>query len=86
MSVHNINLFSKWTFNNKKPPSAAKIAKRAKKGNSYKPKVLFNLSRDCPQIKSTIQGVKELVTYFKHSSLNSQITARSLFFPLNSYM
>lgn len=72
-----------------------KIDKRKKSGNPYPPEKLFNLTRDCPTIAATIKGVKELVTHFKNSTLNSRLTNtlkqevctrfNSLLFVLSSY-
>lgn len=92
---HNINLFCEWSFSDKKPIDPEKIAKRQKSGNPYLPEKLFNLKRDCPQIADTIKGVKEVVTHFKQSHLNSKLTNtlkqevctrfNSLLFVLSSY-
>lgn len=92
---HKINLFCEWTFSDKKPIDPEKIKKRAENGKPYHQKRLFNLPRDCPQIDSTIKGVKELVTYFKQSHMNSKLSTtlkqevptrfNSLLFVLSSY-
>lgn len=92
---HKINLCCEWTFSDKTPIAPEKIKKRASKGNPYHPKVLFNLTRDCPSIASTIKGVKELVTHFRKSHLNSKLSTtlkqevctrfNSLLFLLESY-
>lgn len=92
---HNLNLFCEWTFSDKKPIDPEKIKKRQEKGNPYHPKRLFNLSRDCPEISATIKGIKDLVTHFKQTHLNSKLTKTlkqevptrfmSLLFLLESY-
>lgn len=92
---HNINLLCEWTSSEKKPIDPEKIKKREEKGNPYHPKRLFNLSRDCPKIAATIKGIKDLVTNFKQSHLNSKLTKTlkqevptrfiSLLFLLESY-
>lgn len=35
---------------------------------------LFKLSEECPQVKASLTGVKELVTYLKQSHLNGQLS------------
>lgn len=93
---HKINLCGHWTFNEKPIPTAADIAKKEAKGKSVKPKRLFNLTKNCPLIKSSINGVKDLAKYFKQTKLNSQLSVtlkqevctrfNSIFFPLQSYL
>lgn len=92
---HRINTCNEWTFNEKPIPTAEAIEKKALKGKSVPPKKLFNLQTQCPQIRSTIVGVKDLVAHFKRTNLNSQLEHKlqqevptrfnSLFFPLKSY-
>lgn len=92
---HKINTCNEWTFNEKPIPDAETIAKKASKGKPVPPKKLFNLQTQCLLIRSTITGVKELVTHFKRTNLNSQLENKlqqevptrfnSLYFPLNSY-
>lgn len=48
-----------------------KLKKKANIGVIFPPKKFFNLSQSCPKIKATMEGVKELVTYFKQTHLNS---------------
>ncbi len=91
---HNINLFCEWTFNDKKI-APEKMEKRLKSNNPYAPEKLFNLTRDCPEISATIKGVKEVVTHFKQTHLNSRLTTtlkqevctrfNSILFVLSSY-
>lgn len=91
---HNINLFVEWTFSDKKIIEP-QIKQRKQKSNPYHPKRLFNLSRDCPRIAATIKSVRDLVTYFKQTHLNTKLTKtlkqeistrfNSLLFVLSSY-
>lgn len=72
---HKLNLFLKWTFNEKKIPSKEKVDKRiAKKKPPFNPKKFFNFSKECPEMFKCTEGVRHLVTYFKQSNLNSQLT------------
>lgn len=71
---HKLNLFVSWMLNERKLPTDEKILKRAEKGNPYPPKKLFNLKTHCPRIFATLTGVKSVVTYFKQSCLNAQLS------------
>lgn len=71
---HKLNLFMEWTFNNKKLPTAEEIAGKMAKGKPIKPKKLFKLSDDCPQIDGSIKAIKDLVAHFKKTHLNAQLS------------
>lgn len=70
---HKMNLFVDWMFNDRKHPTDQEVAEQQAKGKPYSKMKTFKLSIDCPQIKASITGIKELVTHFKKTHLNSQL-------------
>lgn len=68
---HKINCFVDWTLNTK--PLGKRDQRKLEKGLPVDQKKLFNLERDCPTIDKSITGIKELVTYYKRTALNSKL-------------
>lgn len=55
-------------------PLLRKLQKKLKKASLSNRKKLFKLSEDCPQIAGSITAIKELVTHFKKTNQNAQLT------------
>lgn len=62
---HKLNNAIHWVFNDKPP--------RADSGLPLTSKKMFVLSVECPNIKNSISGVKNIVTYFKRAGLNYKL-------------
>lgn len=71
---HQLNLLVDWTLNERPLPEKEDIRRRAAKCNPIDPKKLFNLQTHCPTIKKSLATVKDLVTYYKQSALNSKLS------------
>jgi hypothetical protein len=65
---HRLNLMLAWTFNDKPVPCQSSVSRKPPT-----PKKLFRLTDKCPKMKGALTAVKDIVTYFKRSGLNSKL-------------
>lgn len=72
---HRLNLVVKWMLNDS-VPKPDRVTKRQDSGKPYPEKSLFKLTEKCPTFSAALSNVKDLVTYFKRTELNSALPIR----------
>lgn len=70
---HKINKFVEWTLHNKDLTSS-ELQKYLRDNTTIPQKKLFKLSASCPKIQKSMASLKELVTHFKRTSMNSELS------------
>ncbi|OXA47456.1 Transposable element Hobo transposase [Folsomia candida] len=72
---HRLNTCVEGMFNKKPTPTATQVANAEKNGREIHPKKFFSFKESCPRFHGALVSIKDVVTYFKQSSLNSKLTS-----------